>query len=131
MPTFEDAFYFLWEEGKMPIDVDPTKEDGHLLVKNKLQEILNQEKSNPVGFLLPLNNTKNAWHTCEWQFRRKHIFLLPGNSPIGLRLPLNSLIKKAKQEEKEQQSKIQGEAKKEDEKTKKKEKKHDKKAKVG
>ena len=99
LPTFEDAFYFLWEEGKMPIDVDPTKEDGHLLVKNKLQEILNQEKSNPVGFLLPLNNTKNAWHTCEWQFRRKHIFLLPGNSPIGLRLPLNSLIKKAKQEE--------------------------------
>ena len=30
------------------------------------------------------------WHSCPWNFRRKHLFLTPGNSPIGLRLPLNS-----------------------------------------
>ncbi len=98
-PTFEDSFYFLWEEGKMPIDIDPTEENGNLLVKDKLKDILKEGKSKPVGHLLPLNSFEGQWFTCDWKFRRKHIFLLPGNSPIGLRLPLNSLIQKPKQQE--------------------------------
>lgn len=99
IPTFEDAFYFLWEEGKLPVDVDPTKDDGNLLVKNKLKEILNNGTSKPVGYVLPLNNSQGVWYTSEWSFRRQHLFLIPGNSPIGLRLPLDSLIKKAEHEE--------------------------------
>jgi uncharacterized protein (DUF2126 family)/transglutaminase-like putative cysteine protease len=95
IPTFEDSFYFLWEEGKLPIDIDPTKEDGNLLVKNKLKEILNNGTSKPVGYVLPLNNSQGVWYTSDWEFRRNHLFLIPGNSPIGLRLPLDSLIKKA------------------------------------
>jgi uncharacterized protein (DUF2126 family) len=98
-PTYEDSFYFLWEEGKMPIDIDPTKENGNLLVKDKLKEILKEGTSKPVGYVLPLNNYKNTWFTAAWKLRRKNIFLIPGNSPVGLRLPLNSLIKKPKQEE--------------------------------
>ncbi|MGC6430589.1 MAG: DUF2126 domain-containing protein [Jejuia sp.] len=98
-PTFEDSFYFLWEEGKMPIDIDPTKENGNLLVKDKLKEILKDGRSKPVGYVLPLNNFDGNWFTCDWKFRRQHIFLIPGNSPIGLRLPLGSLIQKPKQKE--------------------------------
>ncbi|WP_372755146.1 DUF2126 domain-containing protein [Mariniflexile sp.] len=98
-PTYEDSFYFLWEESKMPIDIDPTEEDGNMLVKDKLKEILKSGTSKPVGYVLPLNNYKNKWFTSNWTFRRNHIFLLPGNSPIGLRLPLDSLLRNPKQKE--------------------------------
>ena len=99
IPTYEDAFYFMWEEGKLPVDIDPTKDDGALLVKNKLKEILKDGKSKPVGYVLPLNNSMGTWYTSHWTFRRDHLFLIPGNSPIGLRLPLDSLIRKPEQQE--------------------------------
>ncbi|CAH8282063.1 uncharacterized protein (DUF2126 family) [Mariniflexile fucanivorans] len=98
-PVYEDSFYFLWEEGKLPIDIDPTQEDGNMLVKNKLKEILKNGTTKPVGYVVPINNHKNKWFTCEWTFRRQHIFLIPGNSPIGLRLPLDSLLRKPKQQD--------------------------------
>ena len=99
IPTYEDAFYFLWEEGKLPVDIDPTKEEGNMLVKNKLKEILNDGTSKAAGYLLPLNCSGHTWYTSNWTFRRNHLFLIPGNSPIGLRLPLDSLIKKPEHEE--------------------------------
>ena len=97
IPAYEDSFYFLWQEGQMPVDVDPTKEDGNLLVKEKLKNILKDGTSKPVGYVLPINNFEGNWYSCQWTFRRKHLFLLPGNSPVGLRLPLSSLIQKPKQ----------------------------------
>ncbi|MBD0832165.1 transglutaminase family protein [Aestuariibaculum sediminum] len=99
IPTFEDSFYFLWQEGQMPLDVDPTKEDGNMLVKEKLQQILKDGTSKPTGYVLPLNKTAGNWHTCYWKFRRNHLFLIPGNSPIGLRLPLSALLEKPNDEE--------------------------------
>ncbi|MBC3758622.1 transglutaminase family protein [Hyunsoonleella sp. SJ7] len=98
-PTYEDSFYFLWQEGQMPVDIDPTKEDGNLLVKEKLQSILKDGTTKPIGYVIPLNNSEGIWYSCDWKFRRKHVFLVPGNSPVGLRLPLNSLIQKPKQKE--------------------------------
>lgn len=99
IPTYEDSFYFLWQEGQMPLDIDPTKEDGNMLVKEKLQQILQNGTSKPTGYVIPLNNSRGEWYTCNWAFRRQHLFLIPGNSPIGLRLPLNSLLVKPNDEE--------------------------------
>ncbi|MBD0824495.1 transglutaminase family protein [Aestuariibaculum marinum] len=99
IPTYEDSFYFLWQESQMPLDIDPTKEDGNMLVKEKLQQLLKDGTSKPTGYVIPLNNTGNQWYTCNWAFRRQHLFLIPGNSPIGLRLPLDSLLMKPKDEE--------------------------------
>ncbi|MDX6745963.1 transglutaminase family protein [Polaribacter sp. PL03] len=98
IPGFEDAFYFLWEQGNLPIDIDPTKDKDNSLVKNKLKDILENGTSTPVGHLLPLNNTEGKWFTSEWSFRRQHLFLTPGNSPMGLRLPLSSLLEKPESE---------------------------------
>lgn len=92
IPTFEDAFYFLWEQGKLPVDVDPSKDKDASLIRKKLNEILENGTSNVVGYVLPLNNSEGQWYTNKWEFRRQHIFLIPGNSPVGLRLPLDSLI---------------------------------------
>ena len=44
-----------------------------------------------VGYVLPLAPTDGGWMTERWQLRRSALFLLPGDSPVGLRLPLGSL----------------------------------------
>ncbi|MEO9660880.1 MAG: transglutaminase family protein, partial [Maribacter dokdonensis] len=92
MPAYEDAFYFLWEEGKLPVDVNPkkyNKGDGHL--RRKLGEILENGIGEVVGHVYPLTKKNNKWLTNKWKFRNKHLFLTPGNSAIGLRLPLGAL----------------------------------------
>ncbi len=51
----------------------------------------------PTGYVLPMQrwNTDGSkaprWKTERWETRRGKIFLLPGDSPIGFRLPLSSL----------------------------------------
>ncbi|WP_299060936.1 DUF2126 domain-containing protein [uncultured Polaribacter sp.] len=98
LPGFEDPFYHLWEQGNLPVDIDPVKDKDGSLARKKMQEIYEKGASTPVGYLLPLNKTKDAWFTSAWTFRRQHIFLTPGNSPMGLRLPLDSLMSKPEHE---------------------------------
>ena len=63
--------------------------------------LLDKGLDNPAGFTLPLkwNYDNNKWQSCKWVLNRKHLFLIPGNSPIGLRLPLDSLPAVAKENE--------------------------------
>lgn len=98
IPTYEDAFYFLWEQGKLPVDFNPADDKDSSLAEKKISEILKSGTSKPVGYVLPLNKTKDNWFSSAWTFRRHHLFLTPGNSPIGLRLPLNSLMQKPEHE---------------------------------
>ena len=97
-PTYEDAFLLLWEQGQMPIDYNPAEDKDISLAEQKVAEILKNGTSKAVGYVLPLNKTEDTWFTSEWTFRRNHIYLTPGNSPIGLRLPLNSLESKPEHE---------------------------------
>ncbi|HVD99878.1 MAG TPA: transglutaminase family protein [Cytophagaceae bacterium] len=93
-PALEDAFYFLWEEGKVPVNVDPYQADlSDSLERKKLAEILQRGMASPVGFVIPLewNHWENKWISSKWEFRNGRLLLIPGNSPMGLRLPLKSL----------------------------------------
>ncbi|MEO1654940.1 MAG: transglutaminase family protein, partial [Bacteroidota bacterium] len=93
-PAYEDVFYFLWEEGNLPVNIDPLNVDlKDSLERKTLSELLEQGLNNPKGFIIPIqwNYFNQRWLSCAWQFRRQHLFLTPGNSPIGLRLPLESL----------------------------------------
>ena len=49
-----------------------------------------------VGYALPLrrrhDGTMSTWQTASWSFRSPHMFLVPGDSPMGYRLPLDSLV---------------------------------------
>ena len=49
----------------------------------------------PTGFVMPLQRqmwqAKKLWTTGAWPVRPEKMFLLPGDSPLGLRLPLDSL----------------------------------------
>ncbi len=94
LPAFEDPFYFVWEESKVPVNVDPLKLDlKSSLERQKLAELLNEGLDKPVGYSLPIrwDDEKSNWQSCMWSFRRNHLFLIPGNSPAGLRLPLDSI----------------------------------------
>jgi uncharacterized protein (DUF2126 family) len=50
---------------------------------------------NPAGYVLPLQwaYQKNSWISCEWEFRGGKMMLIPGNSQMGYRLPLDSLAR--------------------------------------
>ncbi|MEO0895808.1 MAG: transglutaminase family protein [Bacteroidota bacterium] len=92
--AFEDEFYYMWEQGNLPVNLDPNdpNPEGKLERKN-LAEILERGMDTPRGFVLPLtwNISNQKWQSCKWIFKRKQLFLLPGNSAMGVRLPLDRL----------------------------------------
>ena len=94
LPAYEDTLYQLWRESGVPINLDPLKANlRDPLERRSLAAALSRGIDNPVGYVLPLRwdyKTK-AWQSSAWTFRREHLFLLPGDSPMGLRLPLDSL----------------------------------------
>ncbi len=92
---YEDVFYFLWTESKLPTNVDPFKADlKDPLERQKLASLLSRGLNEPIGYLLPLrwNDTGTGWGSVPWHFRRDEMILIPGDSPMGLRLPLDSLV---------------------------------------
>ncbi|MBK5278027.1 MAG: transglutaminase family protein, partial [Bacteroidia bacterium] len=100
-PALEDAFFFLWEEGKVPANLDPYKSNlSDSLERKKLSELLISGLGKPVGYVIPLewNYWNDRWISCKWEFRHDRLILIPGDSAIGMRLPLKSLphIDKAK-----------------------------------
>ena len=44
-----------------------------------------------LHYPLPGIGTEQCWKSGPWTFRRGAMFLIPGNSPMGMRLPLASL----------------------------------------
>jgi len=92
LPCYEDPFFTLWQNGQLPVDAEPY--DNHeSLAKRTLAQVLEQGLDHAVGYCLPLalNQVTQSWQTCLWTFRQGALYLLEGNSPLGLRLPLASL----------------------------------------
>jgi len=94
-PALEDAFFFLWEEAKLPANIDPYGTNlNDPLERKKLAELLANGLGTPIGYVIPIewNYWNNRWLSCKWVFRNDHLVLIPGNSAMGLRLPLKSLV---------------------------------------
>ena len=96
-PCYEDPFHTLWQQGALPLDETPTN-DHEDQAKRTLAQILKRGLNKPRGYCLPLgfNPVSQRWQTCRWRFRQSAMYLLPGNSPLGLRLPLSSLSQQAR-----------------------------------
>ena len=93
-PLYEDPFYFIWQEGKVPVNINPAKYNlKSSLERQKLAKLLKKGLGKPVGYSIPLEweYQENRWQSCRWKFRSKELYLVPGNSPAGLRLPLDSI----------------------------------------
>jgi uncharacterized protein (DUF2126 family)/transglutaminase-like putative cysteine protease len=96
LPAHEDVHYYLWREHRLPANV--VVEDSKLrdpLERARMTRVFAQGLASPVGTVLPLRRVLDRgarrWQTGKWFFRSDTLFLLPGDSPIGLRLPLESL----------------------------------------
>ncbi|MEO6547127.1 MAG: transglutaminase family protein [Ferruginibacter sp.] len=102
--AYEDVFYFLWAEGKTPVNIDLSKVNmKDELERKTVAQLLDKGLDTPAGFALPLkwNYENDSWKSCQWILKREQLFLIPGNSPMGLRLPLDSLPAVAKEDEPE------------------------------
>ncbi|MCB9653236.1 MAG: transglutaminase family protein [Deltaproteobacteria bacterium] len=91
-PGFEDPWHFIQEEENLPVDVDPLKADlEDSEARRRLARVLGRGMGEAVGFALPLGASATGFVTSAWSFRRDHLFLIPGDSPMGLRLPLQRI----------------------------------------
>ncbi len=92
LSAFEDPWYFIEEEARVPVDVDPMRADiDGSEERRRLARVLDRGLRQEAGYVLPLLQADGEWRSEKWQFRRGRLFLIPGDSPIGLRLPLKSL----------------------------------------
>ena len=96
-PAFEDTWYYLWRERKLPTNVDPF--DTRLadpLERDRIRKVFTQGLDKVVGHVLPVgrNPSQTAsmprWQTGAWFLRAERCYLIPGDSAMGYRLPLDS-----------------------------------------
>ncbi len=96
LPAYEDTAYYLWREHRLPIDVDPSDpklEDPE--ERARLARVFQRGLNQPVGCVLPLEyqwwQAGPRWRSGPWPVRSERLMLVPGDSPVGLRLPLEAL----------------------------------------
>lgn len=113
-PGYEDVWYYLWRERRLPVNVDPF--DSRLsdeLERQRLRRVFDAGLSAVTGYALPLAREREdedadehehehehdaaatragpRWVTGPWFLRDERMYLMPGDSPMGYRLPLDSL----------------------------------------
>ena len=93
-PAYEDPAHWLLQEGKLPLNVDthdPKLQDAD--ERRRMLRVFEHGVANAVGHVLPVQvGGAGRWVSERWQFRREKLFLLPGDLPMGQRLPLSSLL---------------------------------------
>jgi uncharacterized protein (DUF2126 family)/transglutaminase-like putative cysteine protease len=96
-PAYEDALSRLAGTVRLPAGEpvsaqdDLADDDAHR--RKALLARLEEDVTEPAAYALPLHrrDDDSGWASADWQLRRGRIVLLEGNSPAGLRLPLNSI----------------------------------------
>ncbi|MBI3227534.1 MAG: transglutaminase family protein [Mycolicibacterium cosmeticum] len=96
-PAYEDALSKLAGAVRQPagdpvaaaddLGADDAKQRAALLAR------LDESVVEPAAHVLPLHrrDDDSGWASADWQLRRGRIVLLEGDSPAGLRLPLNAI----------------------------------------
>jgi uncharacterized protein (DUF2126 family)/transglutaminase-like putative cysteine protease len=97
LSAYEDSAHFKLVEQKLPPEAvaeDPGSSAS--LDRELLARALARGLDQPIAFILPLLMTRASgggrqFITEQWSVRRERLFLVPGGSPAGLRLPLTAL----------------------------------------
>lgn len=92
-PAFEDVWYYLWRERRLPENVDPF--DARLddeLERDRLRKVYMQGLDKVIGHALPVARSYGVerWQSGPWFLRDERCYLIPGDSAVGYRLPLDS-----------------------------------------
>jgi uncharacterized protein (DUF2126 family) len=95
-PAYEDPADRMIKQGLIPENIDPSdpKVDDPL-ERARILRLFDVHLGQPAGFVLPLQRwtaqAKPGWLSEVWKTRRDRLYLIPGDSPLGFRLPLQSL----------------------------------------
>lgn len=95
-PAYEDPAEWVLREAQLPENVTPANsrlEDPE--ERHRIATVFSNGLTSPKGFVLPVQHWQgkatSGWVSEKWQTRRGHLFLMPGDSPVGYRLPLGAL----------------------------------------
>ena len=97
IPAYEDAFYYTWKERRFPSNVTPEKSNlKSKLERDRIARIFQKGLSEVVGYALPIKRAwygnQQGWMSGAWFLRDDDtLWLIPGDSAMGLRLPLDSI----------------------------------------
>ena len=91
-PAFEDPAHWLLKEAQLPREVDALLSPvGTVEQRARIARVFDRGLTVPAGYVMPITRWGRDWASEIWQTRREHLFLTPGDSPLGFRLPLDSL----------------------------------------
>jgi len=97
--AYEDPWHFIGQEQKLPENLDAaTNRLDDPMARARLARVFERGLGKPVGYVLPVQRWNAAasatprWSTERWTTRAGKLFLVPGDSPLGFRLPMRSLI---------------------------------------
>ncbi|MBI5137389.1 MAG: transglutaminase family protein [Nitrospirae bacterium] len=97
MAAYEDPWHFVEQERKLPENLNPaTNKLDDPLARARLAKAFERGLGQAAGFVLPLQrwnaqDGSRRWVSEPWSTRYRHLFLIPGDSPVGYRLPIGSL----------------------------------------
>jgi len=97
LPAYEDPGEWLLKEAQLPPNVTPENSElDDPEARHRMAAVFDRGLSTPTGFVLPVQAWQRRadgrrWRTERWRLRRGHVFLVPGDSAAGYRLPLSSL----------------------------------------
>lgn len=94
LDAYEDPLQALVRERRLPINLDPS--DPRLKdadARGSLLKVFEQGLGQSRGLVLPVQRWQASarWISERWLTRSGKLFLVPGDSPVGLRLPLDTL----------------------------------------
>ncbi|QQA41694.1 DUF2126 domain-containing protein [Pelagovum pacificum] len=97
VPAYEDPGEWLLKEANLPPNVTPENSElKDAEARARIAKVFANGLTEPRGYVLPVQRwqgraTGQRWQSEMWKPRRGKIFLVPGDSPVGYRLPLEAL----------------------------------------